>query len=576
MRGFLDDAERSKQKRSPEHLGDFRRILEQVDKHPSEGYFILKSIVLNNLYGVDIMEEAVEICKLRLFLKLVAQLESYEQIEPLPDIDFNIRAGNTLVGFASLDAVRQAMTVMPNGQHRQVFPEDQAALDRINEEAEIASAAFNQFRWQQTMLGGEVTQADKQALHDRLRSLADELDRHLAAEYGVDPKKASAYDVWRDSHQPFHWFVEFYGIMSKGGFDVVVGNPPYVEYSKIRKEYLVKGFATERCGNLYALVIERSYTCIRQGGRFGMIVQLSYSCTDRMQPIQELCLSQSDGLWLSHFDDRPAKLFDGLEHIRATIALSSKSANGSGNVYSTAYNRWYTESRPQLFEILAFDYLPRVLGVPGGTVPKIGTPPASTILKRIANQRPIRNSLSPSADGVVYFHNAPQYWARAMDFAPYFWNERDGEQISSHVKTIALDTQDDAQTVVAALNSSVFYWWFLLLSNCRDLTLREIVSFPLGLEQMEKSTKQRLAQLTDELMDSFKRHSKRKETRYRATGKVVYDEFDQKPSKPIVDKIDRVLAEHYGFTDEELDFIINYDIKYRMGLKGVKGKVADL
>ena len=64
-----------------------------MDRHPSERYFILKSIVLNNLYGVDIMEEAVEICKLRLFLKLVAQLESYEQIEPLPDIDFNVPRG---------------------------------------------------------------------------------------------------------------------------------------------------------------------------------------------------------------------------------------------------------------------------------------------------------------------------------------------------------------------------------------------------------------------------------------------------------------------------------------------------
>ena len=68
----------------------------QADRHPSQRYFILKSIVLNNLYGVDIMEEAVEICKLRLFLKLVAQLESYDQIEPLPDIDFNIKAQATL------------------------------------------------------------------------------------------------------------------------------------------------------------------------------------------------------------------------------------------------------------------------------------------------------------------------------------------------------------------------------------------------------------------------------------------------------------------------------------------------
>ena len=85
---------------------------------------------------------------------------------------------------------------------------------------------------------------------------------------------------------------------------------------------------------------------------------------------------------------------------------------------------------------------------------------------------------------------------------------------------------------------------------------------------MHQDTKRQLVHLTAELMESFKRHSQRKETRYKATGKVVYDEFDQKPSKPIVDKIDRVLAEHYGFTEEELDFIINYDIKYRMGREG--------
>ena len=115
------------------------------------------------------------------------------------------------------------------------------------------------------------------------------------------------------------------------------------------------------------------------------------------------------------------------------------------------------------------------------------------------------------------------------------------------------------------MNSSLFYWWFLLLSDCRHLNLREIKNFPLGLARMENTAKLQLAQLTDELMDSFRRHSQRRETHYQTTGRVIYDEFDQKPSKPIIDKIDRVLAEHYGFTDEELDFIINYDIKYRMG-----------
>ena len=85
-------------------------MLEHIKEHPNRRYFILKSIIINNLYGVDIMDEAVEICKLRLFLKMVAQLEDVKRIEPLPDIDFNIQAGNTLVGYATYNEVEKAVT----------------------------------------------------------------------------------------------------------------------------------------------------------------------------------------------------------------------------------------------------------------------------------------------------------------------------------------------------------------------------------------------------------------------------------------------------------------------------------
>src|SRR5215207_7437132 len=111
MKSFIDELDRSDERPNPERYRDFHKILDDVSHHPNREYFVLKQIVLNNLYGVDIMEEAVEICKLRLFLKLVAQLETYKQIEPLPDIDFNIRAGNTLVGFASLSEVADSLGV---------------------------------------------------------------------------------------------------------------------------------------------------------------------------------------------------------------------------------------------------------------------------------------------------------------------------------------------------------------------------------------------------------------------------------------------------------------------------------
>ena len=68
-----------------------------------------------------------------------------------------------------------------------------------------------------------------------------------------------------------------------------------------------------------------------------------------------------------------------------------------------------------------------------------------------------------------------------------------------------------------------------------------------------------------EISKDYQNNSFRKETFYKKTGTVIYDEFYPKKSKQIIEEIDKVLAEHYGFTNEELDFIINYDIKYRMG-----------
>jgi len=67
-------------------------------------------------------------------------------------------------------------------------------------------------------------------------------------------------------------------------------------------------------------------------------------------------------------------------------------------------------------------------------------------------------------------------------------------------------------------------------------------------------------------MKDYKEKSQLKEKTSSLTGNIVYQEFYPRLSKPLIDEIDRVLAKHYGFTDEELDFIINYDIKYRMGM----------
>ena len=553
MQVFLDELQYAVKTPRAERFRDFREVLERIEQHPNRRYFILKSIIINNLYGVDIMEEAIEICKLRLFLKMVAQIEAVEQIEPLPDIDFNIQAGNTLVGYATYDEVEKAVTGKLDFDN---------TMPRIATQAEDVERLFTLFRQQQTELGGMVKDSDKQMLREKLHALEDELNRFLADEYKVDPNKGRAYQSWLSTHKPFHWFIEFYGILKDGGFDVIIGNPPYVEYSKVKKQYTVMEYKTEKCGNLYPMSIERSFDLSK--GPIGMIVQLPLVCTDRMIPAQSLFKTRNRKSWFANFDDRPGKLFDDLQHIRATIFLSvAEKEQDMATLYATQYNRWFTEARSTLFESIAYENITSICFE--GAFPKI----ADSIGKRIASKlRSANKSVLNFKTGkfLCHFHNAPQYWIRATDFIPYFWNERDGEQISSHVKPLHLTTELDAAVAVATLNSSLFYWWFVVLSNCRDLTLREIRNFPIGIDQMDEAIKQRLSALTEDLMQDLKRHAHRKETNYKTTGRVVYDEFYPRHSKPIIDKIDQLLAEHYDLTDEELDFIINYDIKYRMGL----------
>ncbi|MFH1860627.1 MAG: DNA methyltransferase [bacterium] len=539
----------------------FAKILKQVNapEHPNLQYFIYKSIILNNLYGVDIMNEAVEIAKLRLFLKLVATVDAdYHKpnlgLEPLPDVDFNIRAGNTLVGYAAKKQIDNIAGLFVTDAHKK----------KILEQCDIVARAFARYKEIQLSSGDDYDgfKKAKDDLNERLKKLTDDLDGILYMEqYKGFSLEGEDYQKWLATHQPFHWFAEFYEIVQgNGGFDVVIGNPPYVEYTQAKKVYQIVGYETLACGNIYVNTIERCSNILSSSGSIGMIVQLPIVCTDRMIPIQKLLITKFALNIYATFDDRPGKLFDGLEHIRATILIVKKQSKEKA-VFSTSYSRWNTEYRSFLFDSISF--LKNENLTFNGAIPKVGNINHRLVLNNLQNHKPLANFLHGSH--TIYFHNAPQYWIRATIKPPYFWNEKDGKKTSVQVKS--LSCTDKAQKAVACsiLNSSLFYLWFLSLSDCRHLNMREIKWFPVSFGSFNNKIVSELNEKVCQLMESLEKNKYRKETYYKATGKVIYDEYYPKLSKPIIDQIDCLLAQHYGFTHEELDFIINYDIKYRMG-----------
>ena len=139
-----------------------------------------------------------------------------------------------------------------------------------------------------------------------------------------------------------------------------------------------------------------------------------------------------------------------------------------------------------------------------------------------------------------------------------------GNDRNLNLKDLYFNDHSHAKLIgISVINIKCFYFWFTVQGNCRNVTGTDIEKFPIG--NLDAPSLKPLRSIFGKLMKDLQENSRRRVYNYELSGRVEYDEFYPNKSKTIIDEIDRVLASHYGFNEEELDFIINYDIKYRMG-----------
>ena len=409
MREFINDAPDTKYK-------NFRLILNDVDNHTNPTYWIYKKIILKNLHGVDIMQEAVEIAKLRLFLKLAAMAEvNYKKpnmgLEPLPDIDFNIRCGNALIGYITHKQIKTAVEYDVSGQAKLFVSDAMILIDTMIEELQ---GVLRRYQTNQLENNTENLHQDKIEIKDRLAEIQEQLDFFLARDYGIATDNKKKMTEWKQSHQPFHWFTEFFHIMNQGGFDVIIGNPPYVEYSsKLRSLYSLKGYKTEKCGNLHAYIAERCFKLNNLNGLIGLIVPLPAITTSRMEELQKLInpLSSKNNtrtVWISAFDERPSSLFTGVDQ-RLIIEIIGRYTS---NLYTTGINRWASATREFLLETLDYTNQESVINNYTSTILKIKNNIEFNILKKLYKNNPISYFKSEQAtkNKIHYRTAGGRYW----------------------------------------------------------------------------------------------------------------------------------------------------------------------
>jgi len=192
-----------------------------LDKGGTQGefrtpYHFKRDCIENSLYGVDIDPGAVEIAKLRLWLSLVVDEEDIKQIKPLPNLDYKIVCGNSLLG------------VEKNIFNNELFVE----LERLK-----------------PLLFNETNPKKKQEYKNQIENLISQI---------TNGRKEFDFEVYFS--EVFH---------EKGGFDVVIANPPYVEHKKLKSvSHLFKGQYLTYSGttDLYVYFYERGLDLLRSKG----------------------------------------------------------------------------------------------------------------------------------------------------------------------------------------------------------------------------------------------------------------------------------------------------------------------
>ncbi|MFA5142177.1 MAG: DNA methyltransferase [Candidatus Woesearchaeota archaeon] len=316
-------------------LGLKRRLLYEL-KEKKNFYELKLDIITENIYGVDFLAGAIEISKLRLWLWLISDYEDNKhEIKALPNIEYNLKVGNSLVGWLDEKLVQMPMNTPLTEKVDGIFTgliafsENSEGTDlkkarellktyKLNDYIEAYYILYKIYRKTHGLkaenLRSIIETIRKSIYHAVTPSFLEYINFKLAGiDYGKAHKEQTAkYKAIRKNPpisdkefselQVFHWRIDFGHIILNGGFDVVIGNPPYVcydlneKYKEIYKILSITHNTKSRFKNQFNLAtmfLERTYFLLAKNGQFSMIVPHSISRSEGYYYIRNFIQSNS-------------------------------------------------------------------------------------------------------------------------------------------------------------------------------------------------------------------------------------------------------------------------------------------
>ncbi|MCB0191910.1 MAG: Eco57I restriction-modification methylase domain-containing protein [Anaerolineae bacterium] len=547
------------------------------------------------IFGVDLNELAVELARLCLWMTTAAKGR------PLTFLDHHLRWGNSLVGTWLKDVGVYPLAKKKDKQPAFTLPTDnfQTQLDQVLMHFQELYAknidAVEEVREKANIFNHRIypaLQPYRELLHVHTGLyFGNGLDETAYAQLGTainDPSKWAELKTNRlnyllersREYVSLHWELEFPeafieyddSFLPLEGFDIVLMNPPYKEAR--RGSETTYAFDTARIGNLFAWFIEIAVTLLSESGQIGTIVPMSAVSTQRMKSLRRLLNKRCSELRVANFAWRPAKVFQDT-NLAVSVILARRS-KGRKRLLTTTYNKWSAGQLPTLLGQLRFvdaaDYVRNDLW------PKIGDPTEQEILTKIYQHEHRLSDWLASVgphDAKLYLKTAGGlYFKLALDFEPeYIKNGQ--EQRSSTVKVFHALPPATPQMLCALLNSHLFYWFYIVYSDCYHLTSNELQLFPIDFDIIEKSKRQTLHDLGVELMQDVQDKSERVVRRYVGHGEAQLQQIYMRRSRTILEHCTDVVAQIYDLQPEETRFLLEYDAWLRWG-EGIENEITAL
>ena len=465
-------------------------LIQSADSYPSPSYFILKHAALNNIYGVDLMPEAVEIARLRLFLKLISQAQQRGDVEPLPDLEFNIRPGNILVGAVDAVSIERVANL--------------ASVNRIGEVLDRVAEAAHMYRaFSEAQSSGDTRAADE--YRNALRSLNCENKSTLNEWwFSRDATRSSESSLERyvDIHRPFHWAIEFPEVFANGGFDVVIGNPPYVNRKNVRYHY--SGFETDDAPDIYAPCLERAAEICKLGGRMSMVVLLSLQFSSRYGSLRSVLRRRFGVIHCSSFDLRPSSLFAGVM-ARHTIVIGHRQALGQpASVFTTHPVRWIGEGRAHIFSTLQYSDITRLLGDERDTWIRTGDDEVRDFLVELKALPGAFGESLAGGSGRVGFRKTSFYFVTAFTDDPPAYDKNLNPIAQTQIGDLRVDRGDEA-LVISVLVGRLFAVWWSASGDLFHVNHGTINEFPIALSRLSDSGRERRKTLARLVLEELQR-----------------------------------------------------------------------